>query len=454
MDQSEARTAPLVQPDHGHHVGWKSAGIILFTFAAPSAVMAVPFAIANAGYAGGMILCIILTWASVAGANMLLEMKLLYPHCETLGDLGKEVIGRWTQIWGNVIQLGNFCLFMPCALSFVAQSLYSIGTLGPLGDCIDYYVWVVAGICLLSTQVRSFDNVNVFTTIAFLCSIGMVVTMVVGAFQYEHTPRIPAQWFGNPEPDPGLRLIRLASGFTINAWAFIPAFLTVELSTCMPNPVDFKKSLLLAGGLNVVLFVIVGSIVVVRWGYNVGEVIAITAGVGAFVPGNVINTLFNAFQLGGNFVCYMLDSVPLARFCQETWAPNFKDTWTMPDILRYLGYTLPTFFVALLLSTFAPSIDTLVDFVTALTIPWVTQIYPAVLYWKFLHGRAADNIECGLEDPIKKSEKITVALVFTVGCISFCACMLKAVGYLALDELRPSFQIGCNNWLIWKWSGN
>jgi len=371
-----------------------------------------------------------------------------------LGDLGKEVIGRWTQIWGNVIQLGNFCLFMPCALSFVAQSLYSIGTLGPLGDCIDYYVWAVAGICLLSTQVRSFDNVNVFTTIAFLCSIGMVVTMVVGAFQYEHTPRIPAQWFGNPEPDPGLRLIRLASGFTINAWAFIPAFLTVELSTCMPNPVDFKKSLLLAGGLNVVLFVIVGSIVVVRWGYNVGEVIAITAGVGAFVPGNVINTLFNAFQLGGNFVCYMLDSVPLARFCQETWAPNFKDTWTMPDILRYLGYTLPTFFVALLLSTFAPSIDTLVDFVTALTIPWVTQIYPAVLYWKFLHGRAADNIECGLEDPIKKSEKITVALVFTVGCISFCACMLKAVGYLALDELRPSFQIGCNNWLIWKWSGN
>ena len=62
-------------------MGWKQAGITVFTFAAPSAVMAVPFAIASAGYAGGMILCIILTSASVAAANMLLEMKLLYPHC-------------------------------------------------------------------------------------------------------------------------------------------------------------------------------------------------------------------------------------------------------------------------------------------------------------------------------------------------------------------------------------
>ena len=68
---------------------------------------------------------------------------------------------------------------------------------------------------------------------------------------------------------------------------------------------------LMAGSLNVMLFVLVGTLVVARWGYNVGEVIAITTGVGAFARGNVINTLFNAFQLGGNFVSYMLDSVPL-----------------------------------------------------------------------------------------------------------------------------------------------
>ena len=165
---------------------------------------------------------------------------------------------------------------------------------------------MIAAICLLTTQVRNFDNAQGFTVISFCCVIGMIVTMVIGAFQYEHVPKIPAQWIGNPEPDPGLRLVRLASGFTIGAWAFIPAFLTVELSTCMRSPADFKKSLLLAGSLNVTLFVVVGTIVVARWGYNVGEVIAITTGVGAWVPGTFINTAFNVFQLGGNFVSYML----------------------------------------------------------------------------------------------------------------------------------------------------
>lgn len=42
-------------------MGWKQAGITVFTFAAPSAVMAVPFAIGNAGFVGGMLLCLIIT---------------------------------------------------------------------------------------------------------------------------------------------------------------------------------------------------------------------------------------------------------------------------------------------------------------------------------------------------------------------------------------------------------
>jgi len=51
--------------------------------------------------------------------------------------------------------------------------------------------------------------------------------------------------------------------------------------------------------------------------------------------------VFNIFQLGGNFVSYMLDSVPLGRFCQRAWAPNFKDTWSAGDVGRYFTYTLP-----------------------------------------------------------------------------------------------------------------
>eukprot|EP00439_Symbiodinium_sp_Y106_P044445 s843_g5.t1 len=320
-----------------------------------------------------------------------------------------------------------------------------MGSIGPLGACTDYYVWLVAILCLLTTQVRSLSNANVFTQISLVCILGMIICMLVAVFEYDIE-----------EKDLSMMVVRLASGCTISSWAYVPAFLTVELSACMETPAEFKKSLLFSGGLNVLVFIIVGSIVVARWGFEVGEVISITAGVGAWVPGTDVNTIFSCFKLGGNFVSYMLDSVPLCRFCQRSWAPSFKDTWSASDVMRYLGYTLPTFILALVLATFTPSIGTLLDFVTALTTPWVTQIYPALLYWKFLRDRDSDG-ESGKSSQASRSmvlEKAAVLFVLFVGYVSFVMCSVKAVGYLAIEDLRPKFQIGCSGWVLWESSAN
>eukprot|EP00439_Symbiodinium_sp_Y106_P008097 s56_g1.t1 len=438
---------------------WRQAGILIFTFAAPSAVMAVPFAIANAGFIGGIVICMVITGASIAGSNMLLQIKLRYPDCETFGDLGFKVYGRPGEVFGNLtlghdiwyvlmIQLGNFCLFMPCALRFCGDALQSIGSIGPLGACSDYYVWLVALFCLMTTQVRRLSNANIFAQISLVCTFGMIACMLAAVFLYDIDDKIPAHLVGNPETDLNMMVVRLASGCTISAWSYVPAFLAVELSACMETPADFKKSLLFAGGLNVLIFSVVGSIVVVRWGYEVGEVISITAGVGAWVPGTAVNTIFSCFKLGGNFVSYMLDTVPLCRFCQRSWAPSFRDTWSVFDVMRYLGYTLPTFILALILATFVPSIGTLLDFVTALTTPWVTQIYPALLYWRFLRDSENDAKSRKSSQASRSimQEKAAVLFVLLVGYVCFVMCSVKAVGYLAIDDLRPKFQIGCSGW--------
>ncbi|CAE7390054.1 PRMT7 [Symbiodinium sp. CCMP2456] len=439
---------------------WRQAGILIFTFAAPSAVMAVPFAIANAGFIGGIVICMVITGASIAGANMLLQIKLCYPDCETFGDLGFKVFGRPGEVFGNLnlgpkvvqkprIQLGNFCLFMPCALRFCGDALQGIGSIGPLGSCSDYYVWLVALFCLLTTQVRRLSNANIFAQISLVCTFGMIGCMLAAVFLYDIDDKISARLVGNPETDLNMMAVRLASGCTISAWSYVPAFLAVELSACMETPKDFKKSLVFAGGLNVLVFSIVGSIVVARWGYEVGEVISITGGVGAWVPGTALNTIFSCFKLGGNFVSYMLDTVPLCRFCQRSWAPSFKDTWSVSDVMRYLGYTLPTFILALILATFIPSIGTLLDFVTALTTPWVTQIYPALLYWRFLRDSDDRDAKSGKSSQASRSmmqEKAVGLFVLLVGYVSFVMCSVKAVGYLAIEDLRPNFQIGCSGW--------
>merc|ERR1712232_1223819 len=140
---------------------------------------------------------------------------------------------------------------------------------------------------------------------------------------------------------------------------------------------------ILSGVLNFAIFESVGLVVVSRWGYDLGEEIGLTF---MALGLSSVSTPFNIFQLMGNFVSYMLDSVPLGRWCQKALAPRFADTWSARDVLFYLACTLPTFIVGFALSVFVPSVNILLDFTTALTTPWVTQIYPAVLYWRFMRS--------------------------------------------------------------------
>lgn len=441
-------------------MSWKEAALILYTFAAPSAVMAVPYAIGMAGFLGGLLICLVITSASVGGGIMLLHVRLLHPTCHTFGDLGKVVLGRPGQVWGNAIQIGNFCLFLPCALQFCALALRGIvkGIPG-FGKCNDYYVFTIALICLLTTQVRKLTNTTVLTYLSLICVLSMGLCMIVAAFTYDNPAKVSAQIFGNPESDRITSFIRAAGGFTINAWGYVPAFLTVELVTCMDDPPSFSKSLWLSGAMNVAVTTVVGFTVVARWGYNVGEVITITDGVTAWHPGSTINTLFNTFQLLSNFVSYMLDSVPLGRFCQKAWAPAFRDSWSASDVMRYLGYTLPTFVFALSLSIFVPSVNTLLDFTTAFTTPMVTQIYPAVLYWKvfcrqeapLLDGEQQQGTYCDQSSRtnVRAAQKCAVVAVFLVGYMSFLVCFFKAVGYITMPALRPPMQIGCDSWQIY-----
>merc|ERR1719502_2295072 len=142
--------------------------------------MAVPYAVAKAGFIGGLLICVVITTASVVGATMLMKIKLCYPECHTFGDLGLKMFGRPGQLFGNVIQLGNFCLFMPCALQFCALALAGIGYGIPgFNGCSDYYVLVLATICLLTTQVRTFSNTQLLSSLSTFCVFAMAAIMIV-----------------------------------------------------------------------------------------------------------------------------------------------------------------------------------------------------------------------------------------------------------------------------------
>jgi len=366
-------------------------------------------------------------------------------------------MGRPGKIWGNVIQLANFLLFLPVALLLCASALQGVVQIAAFEGCNDYYIFAIALLCLLTTQARKLSNTQVLSAISLFSVLAMAALQIIAAAMYDNEAKVQALAFGNPEEHWLTRLSQALLGTTTAAWAYVPAFLTVELATCMEEPRHFGRSLALSGVLNVVVFISVGVAVVTRWGYDVADPITLTK-VAAWEQGSWLNTSLSFFLLIGNFVSYMLDSVPLARYCQRVWAPNFGDSWSAGDVAKYLAYSLPTFLFGVLLSVVVPNLFVLLAFTTALTVPWVTQIYPAVLYLRLYasqEGVASRLLTCpeGEEMQVKMatfSQKARAYVVLFVGCASFVVCLLAAIGKVAITELRGPSQIGCGSWLIWS----
>jgi len=225
----------------------------------------------------------------------------------------------------------------------------------------------------------------------------------------------------------------------------------------MKSPAEMTKSLVLSGVLNIALMLGVGIPVVARWGYNQGYVAPLTgqfagpftAKTDAWNMGNTTTIMLQVFALTGNFVSYMLDSVPLGRFCQIAWAPGFKNTWSIGDITRYAGYTLPSFFFGVLMAVFFPSLDFLIDMVTFLTTPWVTMVYPAALYLKLFSGGDPSALATEPQKPMSSETKVFVIGVLCLGLVGFVFSLIAGVGNF-IHEGTSEWQIGCEGWEILK----
>jgi len=425
-------------------VHWVAAGLTLFAFAAPSAVQSAPFFIGGTGLIGGILICLVNTLGACAGSWMLLQVKLRFPAAHNFGDLGFQVLGPVGRICGNFLQLGNFVLFLPCALLFTGQALSGIGdgisafTQDNGQPCWDYYIFSIAAICFLTTQARTLSNTAVFSAISVLSVFAMAISQIYAAFKFDAAEKEPAQWFGNDGENSLVLFTRAAS---ICVFGYVPSFLTAELASCMREPKAMTKSIVLSGVMNVVMMLGVGLVVVSRWGYNVGYVAPLTGAIPgtvkttAWASGTVLTNILQVFALTGNFVSYMLDSVPLGRFCQLKWAPRFQDTWSFPDMLRYVKYTLPVFFLGLGMAIFFPSLDFLIGVVTFCTTPWVTMVYPSILYWKTFG-----------EDSSTLARSAIIA-TFVIGMGGFAISFFASIGQLMIEG-TADWQIGCQGWMI------
>mmetsp|Transcript_19288 Transcript_19288/g.38526 ORF Transcript_19288/g.38526 Transcript_19288/m.38526 type:complete len:476 (+) Transcript_19288:73-1500(+) len=457
-------------------MGWVTAGFILFGFAAPAAAVGVPSSIGAVGLVFGPVLCVAVTAVSALG-SLFLHHLCLQHKVDNLPDLGRAVKGGAGFKLGFVLQQTNFFLYLPVALLCVAEALRDC--IDPkqkmLEGCTDYWIFIVAALCFATTQMRDLSNV---TAISFT-SLGCVIAVILSVFTIvADTPnpfKQDASWIGNPDmttegrESTGWTIFML--GATTTAWAYVPSFLTAELSNSrvMEYPSDFPKAIALSALLNCVVYIGVGLFVVLQWGWKVNDplMLGATDYLNLWPSTDLRARALNLFWFVACLVSYALDSIPLGRQCQRYFDPNFDITDFSPlACFKYMLYTLPTFILAVVMAILVPSLFCMLAFMTALTVPWVNCVFPAYLYKCEARNRAEkekkDSSQRLLEDNIEDGSSLrfslkldshrlphdwSVNLVSVSGYIIFIACAYGAVGKLATAELRGPVVVGCQGWL-------
>ncbi len=487
---------------------WAMAGLILFSFTAPGALVSVPFAIGTTGYVFGMLVLFLFTAATCGGCLMLLEIYLAHPHCQNLPELGSVAMGgdgRWGRRVVATAQLCNFVGFLPVSLTINAFALQGTLGLNPEESCLDVYILLISLVCLLTTQARVLTN----TQLLALLSLGAILAAGGIQLSIAFSPSLMPSPFPSPSTSTAARLfghphlsstslstdiIRTFLGLTCMSWSFVPCFLVVELASSMPSPKLFPRSLLLAA-LLLLLFLGVGFPLVYQWGWDIPDPSYSFPSWPSSLPASRV---MHALILLANLVSYALDSVPLVRYCQRVWKPGFDATdWSPRAVGMYFLLSLPTFVFGVLAALVVGNLLALLAFVSALSVPWVTQILPAFLYLKwrkrmssvpfssFLSGRyhhspwllalpspppslppssssstslafAKSHIllpserKGGMHAPLSRKETLLLLLVGGVGVVNFCICAAAAVGKVSISELRGHTQIGCGTWTVYS----
>ena len=213
----------------------------------------------------------------------------------------------------------------------------------------------------------------------------------------------------------------------------------------MPRPIEFRQSIALSGALNILLCLGLGITVVVYWGWDIPDPLFLSP---AWPIEATASRIAHLLVLISNLVAYSLDSVPLVRFCQRCWLPDFKDDWSLGSVGSYLLVSLPTYLFALTASIVVGNLLSMLAFVTAFSVPWATQIVPTILYT--CHRTAEIREDYGPSARLPVKEKAAIAYVGLVGCTSFVTCVFAAIGKVSIKSLRGPTVIGCPGWILFS----
>ena len=231
---------------------WLSAGLILYSFAAPSSIAGVAYTFAHGGWALGTLCCVVTTGATIGGALLLLEVLLAWngPRPRMLSDVGALVLGPVGGKCCLALQMLNFLLYLPVAMLTSAQALQDAVQPDDT-TCTSYFVFLVAAVCFATTQCRELRHASLLAATALVAALGVALLQIIVVFSAPTpSPKPPApQWVGPPPGSGESGNIELALSLTTCVWSYVPSLLVVELAHEMDSVVMLRRSIWLSVGI-------------------------------------------------------------------------------------------------------------------------------------------------------------------------------------------------------------
>ncbi|WPH00674.1 Hypothetical protein R9X50_00350400 [Acrodontium crateriforme] len=408
-----------------HSLGWKKLTICLLVEAIALGSLSIPKAFATVGMVAGVILTVVLGLIAIyTGYNVGL-VKLRYPAVAHYSDAVRLIWGRTGYEIVNVM----FTVYLVMLVgSHALSGTIALVTVSDLPH-VCALVWSVVAmvVLLLLSLPPTFSEFAILGYIDFASIvIAIGVTVVATGIDAHNAPGglAAVPWSAWPPPDTTLAEAFLATSNIILAYAF--AVCQFSFMTEMHTPKDFVKSIWWLGGVQIVIYTLVGALVYAFVGESVQSPALLSAG-------STVSRVAFGIALPVIFISGSINTTVVGRFILDRAFPDSSIRYinTKAGWLSWIAIISTLTVIAWVIAEGIPIFNALLGLISALFISGFSYYFPALFWFQLLK-----------EDKWYSSRK-NISLTVLNGIVLVFGLLLLGLGtYASVEDIINEFHIG------------
>ncbi|GAA5923084.1 hypothetical protein JCM3775_007431 [Rhodotorula graminis] len=358
-------------------LGWIKAGIIITCEAVALGTLSFPSTFKRLGLAGGLICNTAFIAIAYLSASIMVDFKRRYPHVLNAADAGEVLFGRWGyRILGVAIVFKSIGL----AASHILAGKLAIATFDSGANCAIGWAVLIAGVSAILSYNRKWSGLLGLSVASISCIVIACIITMVGAGTQD-----PARLEKNGEPvhwvafNSELTFADAIGAITNCVFAYGQNMAVLTFLPEMRKPSDFKKSIALMQGFQLIIYSVVGAVLYSYGGqYTPSPALTMTKhklaiASYAFALVTIIVSGIVAVNVGAKFFYTQLFRNS-SILTSDSWAAQ----------LYWLAIIFSMYGVAFVIAELIPFFNQLLTIVSCLTSTWFVCGFAGAL-WLHMH---------------------------------------------------------------------